>query len=155
MISYAEQAPSWSPQVAHHTDITLALAGIGRWSNAGKPDAIAAILTEARTPWERWVSAQLEDSWFAERALSFFGTPPAEPVLEPILIRLAEIEPQRVTRYRSRYDEALGEMLAELMGRRPELFTSPGDSGTALRLLLSRLAERGSPLALELVARLA
>ena len=46
-------------------------------------------------------------------------------------------------------------MLAQLMGRRPELFTAPGASGAALRLLLSRLAERGSALALELVARLA
>lgn len=45
-------------------------------------------------------------------------------------------------------------MLARLMGRRPEMFTAPGRSGTALRLLLSRLAERRSALALELVNRL-
>jgi hypothetical protein len=101
------------------------------------------------------VSAQLEDRWFAERAVRFFGTRAAEPLLDPLLARLAELEPRHAGGYGSRYDEALGDMLAKLMARRPELFTAPGTAGESLRLLLSRLAERGSPLGLELVNRLA
>ncbi len=155
MIAFAEQEPNWARRGAHRTDITLALVGLGRWGGGGDADeATPQILAGAREPWVRWVSAELADSWFAERAVRFFGTPAAEPVLEPVLIRLAELEPDRPVRYRSRYDEAMGETLAQLMGRRPEMFTAPDESGVALRQLLSRLAERGSAVALELVNRL-
>jgi hypothetical protein len=155
MIAFAEQEPNWSRRAAHRTDIALALAGLDRWGGGGDADeSTALILAAAREPWVRWVSAELEDSWFAERAVRFLGTPAAEPVLEPVLVRLAELEPHRTVGYRARYDEALGEMLAQLMGRRPEMFTAPDPSGKALRQLLSRLAERGSAVALELVNRL-
>lgn len=155
LIAFAEQEPNWSRRGGHRTDITLALVGLDRWGGAGDADeATAQILAGAREPWVRWVSAELEDSWFAERALRFFGASAGEPVLEPILIRLAELERDRTVGFRSRYDEALGEMLAQLMGRRPEMFTAPDAAGMALRQLLSRLAERGSAVAFELVNRL-
>jgi len=129
--------------------------GLDRWGGGGGADEqMADILGGAREPWVRWVSAELGDSLFAERAVRFFGTPAAEPVLEPVLIRLAELETDRTVGYRSRHDEALDEMLAQLMGRRPEMFAAPDESGKALRQLLSCLAERGSAVALELVNRL-
>ncbi len=78
--------------------------------------------------------------WIASRCAS--SARGAEPVLEPVLIRFAELEPQRTVGYRARYDEALGEMRAQLMGRRPEMVTAPDEAGAALQQLLSRLAER-------------
>ena len=156
MIGFAETAPEWQRGGGHATDVALALVGLDRWGRGSEPDdVVAAIVAAAREPWSRWVCGQLEDRWFAERALRFFGTRAAEPVLDDALARLAELEPERARSRDQRYDEALGEMLVVLMARRPELFTSPGQSGVALRLLLSRLAERGSALGLELVTRLA
>lgn len=152
MVTFAENLESW--EGFRRTDITLSIVGIDPLGATANGPAIAAIMPEMRETWIRWVSSELEDSRFAERALRFLATEDAEEVLEPMFIRLAELEPDRHVSSQSSYDDELGEMLAALIVRRPELFTDPGPGGDALRVLLSRLAERGSALALEIVNQL-
>lgn len=156
MVAFAEKQETWAGPASGRTDIALALVGLDHsGGGVGAGPATAAIVGQAREAWIRWVSRELADPWFAERALRFFVALAAQEILEPMLARLAELESGRRLDPRPRYDEALGEMLAGLMVSRPDLFTAPGAAGEALRLLLSRLAERGSALALELVNQLA
>jgi hypothetical protein len=154
MIAFAEQAPTWARGLGRRTDMSSALVGLDRLGGTATDETAAQILSAAKEPWVRWVSAELEDSWFAERVLRFLRTAAAGPVLEPVLVRLAALEPRRVVGHDNGYDKSLGDMLAGVMGRTPDRFTAPDETGNALRTLLLRLAERGSPLALELVNRL-
>lgn len=96
---------------------------------------------------------RLNGTWFARYFAQFLEAPAAAAVRAQALSWLADAERNR-EHTDSDLDEATAELLVVVYAQEAELISGAGASAEAARYLLSRLAGRGVPLALELSARL-
>jgi len=152
MLAFAASAPNW--QSGHHiADLSLVIVGLDRWTSGPVHERHARLIEELQPEWGEWVKPILQGSWSARRAVYFFGEPGADRIYEQALSWLAERE-RDAARTDEELDQALAEMLLKLYGRHPSLFRAEGDAAVNARFLLSRLAARGNPLALELTSQL-
>jgi hypothetical protein len=152
MIAFAAECETW--RKPHRSDDNdLALAGLDSWGHGRFEARHAALVASLQPEWGAWVRGRMANIWFARRVVNVFAEPGAGPVADDGLRWLAERE-QKAPGDRD-LDTAIAEMLAKLFAASPDRFRAGDAIGRDARALLTAIAGRGSPLALELLSRLA
>lgn len=157
MLDYVESEPTWSgAQRSFRTaELQYLLLGLGAttldlWS--AEPAPVVARLAPR---FERWARENLARRDDAARFASFLRRDGAAPLLSDGLSWLAAASTPATDRQRdNHYEEALGSLLDDVRRRTPEITPGAGADGEAYRSLLTRLADRQVPIALELISRM-
>jgi hypothetical protein len=113
----------------------------------------ADLLADLQPEWGEWARKRVGNAYFARHLADFLQTPAASVIWADAIPWLAEAERDREGRDED-LDGATAELLLAIYARDEKLVTGAGASAGAARYLLSRLAGRGVPLALELSSRL-
>jgi len=148
MITFATNAPNWR-QVRDSSELCLRLAGLRPWPTERHASLVEELLPE----WEEWVRPKVKDAWFTRGLLQFLTRPTADPVRAEALAWLAARE-RGGQPVNPELDEMTSELLLVISVREPRLLRGNDEPAFNGRYLLSRLAGRGQPLAVELSARL-
>lgn len=144
---------NWTRTGRGGDDLALRLAGVDTVHHSLWSEQRQSVLTALKPQWSEWVKPRLTGTWFARYFANFLEAPAAAAVRAQALSWLAEAERNR-ERTDSDLDEAIAELLVVVYAQEAELIFGAGVPAEAARYLLSRLAGRGIPLALELSARL-
>jgi len=134
-------------------DLALKVAGVDTVHRSLWSEQRQSVLSALEPQWSEWVKPRLTGTWFARYFAHFLEAPAAAAVRPQALGWLAHAERNRV-HTDSDLDEATAEFLVKVYAQEAELISGAGAPAEAARYLLSRLAGRGIPLALELSARL-
>ena len=154
MLAFTATVERWRDDWDYHTrEERWLLMGLGDWTIRRWTAEHAPTITEMRPHYERWAEQNLNHTWAATQFVRFLAREAAAPLLEDGLVWLAAAGAER-GHEQERFDEALESMLTDVIARHPELARSQAPAGEALRGLLRGLADRQSPIALELIARL-
>jgi hypothetical protein len=143
----------WSSSGRGGVDLGLRVAGVDVLQRSLWTEERQSVLTELEPEWSEWVKPRLTGTWFARYFAHFLGAPAAAVVRGEALTWLADAERNREYTDGD-LDEATAELLLVVYAQEAELISGRGVAAKAARYLLSRLAGRGIPLALELSARL-
>jgi hypothetical protein len=133
--------------------LALKVAGVDTVHHSLWSEQRQSVLTALEPQWSEWVKPRLTGTWFARYFARFLEAPAAAAVRAEALGWLADAERNR-EHIDSDLDEATAELLVRVYAQEAELISGAGVPAEAARYLLSRLAGRGIPLALELSARL-
>jgi len=144
---------NWTRTGRGGDDLALKVAGIDTVNRSLWSEQCRSVLTALEPQWSEWVMPRLTGTWFARYFAHFLETPAATAVRAQALSWLADAERNR-KHTDSDLDEATAELLVVVYAQEAELISGAGAPAEAVRYLLSRLAGRGIPLALELSARL-
>jgi hypothetical protein len=144
---------SWTRSGRGGDGLALRVAGIDTVHRSLWSGERRSVLAELEPQWGEWVKPRLAGTWFARYFAHFLEAPAAAVVRGEALTWLADAERNREYTDGD-LDEATAELLVVVYAREAELISGPGVAAKAARYLLSRLAGRGIPLALELSARL-
>lgn len=153
MVAFTATVERWQDDGDYHTrEERWVLMGLGdgairRWTDEHRPT-----IAEMRPHYQQWANHNLDHPWAAIQFVRFLANEAAGPLLEDGLVWLASAGAER-GRDQSRFDEALESMLADVIGRRPQLARSQTPGGAALRSLVHGLVNRQSAIGLELMAR--
>jgi hypothetical protein len=105
--------------------------------------------------YETWAHNNLTRRDDAARFAQFLRRPGAAPLLSDGLVWLAHADtPPSTWHHDDRYEDALGTLLDEVARKHPGIPRDNDPAGDAYRSLLTRLADRQIPIALELIARM-
>ncbi len=151
ILDFAEK--HWSRSGRGGVDLGLRVAGIDILHRSLWTEERQSVLTDLEPAWSEWVKPRLVGTWFARYFAHFLEAPAAVAVRAEGLSWLADAERNREYTDGD-LDEATAELLVVVYAQEAELISGPGTAAKAARYLLSRLAGRGIPLALELSARL-
>lgn len=143
----------WSRSGRGGDDLALRVAGVDTVHRSLWSEVRQSVLIDLEPQWSEWVKPRLTGTWFARYFAHFLEAPAAAAVRAQALSWLADAERNR-EHTDSDLDEAIAELLVVVYAREAELISGAGAPAEAARYLLSRLAGRGIPLALELSARL-
>lgn len=113
----------------------------------------AGLLADLQPEWGEWVRKRIGSAYFARHLAQFLRVSAASVIWADALPWLAEAERDRKSRDAD-LDDATAELLFAIYAREEKLVTGAGAPAEAARYLLSRLAGRGIPMALELSVRL-
>lgn len=144
---------NWSRTGRGGDDLALKLVGVDTLHRSLWSEQRQSVLTALEPQWSEWVEPRLTGTWFARYLAHFLEAPAATAVRAQALTWLADAERNREYTD-SDLDEATAELLVVIYAQEAELISGVGAPAEAVRYLLSRLAGRGIPLALELSARL-
>lgn len=133
--------------------LALKVAGVDTVHRSLWSEQRRSVLTALEPHWSEWVKPRLNGTWFARYFAHFLEVPAAAAIRAQALSWLADAERNR-EHIDSDLDEATAELLVVVYAQEAELISGAGVPAEAARYLLSRLAGRGIPLALELSARL-
>ena len=153
MLVFASGADTWRGQYGD-SDIDLAIVGLDRWGYSGMQERHGELMSELQPEWAEWIRPRLIGSWFAQHVAQFLGQSAAVLLRRDGLEWLAERERSPAVGD-SGLDEAVAELLLRVWLVEPVLLRGADNAASDARYLLSRLAGRGVPLAVELSARLA
>jgi hypothetical protein len=144
---------NWTRTGRGGDDLALRVAGVDAVHHSLWSGQRQSVLTALEPQWSEWVKPRLTGTWFARYFAHFLEAPAAAAVRAEALSWLADAERNR-EHTDSDLDEATAELLVVVYAREAEMIAGIGAPAEAARYLLSRLAGRGIPLALELSARL-
>ena len=144
---------SWTRSGRGGDDLALKVTGVDTVHHSLWSEQRQSVLTDLEPQWSEWVKPRLTGTWFARYFAHFLEAPAAAAVRGAALSWLADAERNR-EHTDSDLDEATGELLVVVYAQEAELIAGAGAPAEEARYLLSRLAGRGVPLALELSARL-
>lgn len=151
ILSFTEK--SWTRSGRGGDDLALKVTGVDTVHRSLWSEQRQWVLADLEPQWSKWVKPRLTGTWFARYFAHFLEAPAAAAIRGEALSWLAEAERNR-EHIDSDLDEATGELLVVVYAQEAELIAGAGAPAEAARYLLSRLAGRGVPLALELCARL-
>jgi hypothetical protein len=151
ILDFAEK--HWSRSGRGGVDLGLRVAGVDILHRSLWTEERQSVLTGLEPAWSEWIKPRLVGTWFARYFAHFLEAPAAVAVRAEGLSWLADAERNREYTDGD-LDEAIAELLVVVYAQEAELISGPGTAAKAARHLLSRLAGRGIPLALELSARL-
>lgn len=157
MLDYVESSAAWTaPQAPFHSgelyDLLLGLGGttLDLWSADQ-----ASVAMRLAPRYETWASSNLTRRDDAARFAQFLRRPGAAPLLSEGLVWLARADtPRSRWHHDDRYEDAIGTLLDEVARQHPGIPRGDDPAGEAYRSLLTRLADRQIPIALELIARM-
>jgi hypothetical protein len=150
-LDFAEK--NWSRSGRGGVDLGLRVAGVDLLHRSLWTEERQSVLIGLEPAWSEWVKPRLVGTWFARYFAHFLEAPAAAVVRGEALTWLADAERNREYTDGD-LDEATAELLVVVYAQEAELISGLGAAAKAARYLLSRLAGRGIPLALELSARL-
>lgn len=144
---------NWTRTGRGGDDLALKVTGVDTVHRSLWSEQRQSVLTALEPQWSEWMKPRLTGTWFARYFVHFLEAPAAAAVRGAALGWLADAERNR-EHIDSDLDEATAELLVVVYAQEAGLISGAGASAEAARYLLSRLAGRGIPLALELSARL-
>lgn len=150
LLAYSEE--KWKDQRGRRR-VDRELAGLDFPLHTLWSEERADLLADLQPEWGEWVRTRVGDPHFARHLARFLQAPAASVICADALPWLAEAERGRKSRDED-LDGVTAELLFSIYARDEKLVTGAGAPAEATRYLLSRLAGRGVPLALELSARL-
>lgn len=147
MLAFASEHETWTGWGTE--ELQLDLLGLSRFGYPRMEERHRQLLTALQPEWAELVGTHLRSSYSARIIIPFLARPVASDLAEASLHWLAELERQRATADVD-VDQATAEMLAEMIGRDPQLMARSTDAAT----VLSALVARQNPMALQISAAL-